>query len=226
MMRFDLSPDIRFQLHHIGAEKQPLVIVDNVLAEPQALVDAACTADFYVPQHTRYPGLNARLPDDYYSLVVPALRGPMQAAFGLPTSVYLDYFGYFGLVTVSASEAEPIQKIPHHDGPDPGQLATVHYLSRQAYGGTGFFRHKTTGFEAIDPVRRDRYVETAQAELAAAQGEEMANYDLIAEAESVFNRLIVYRGHVLHSALPGMTSLSRDPAKGRLTANGFVRPRR
>lgn len=225
-MRFELSPDIRFQLRHIGVEKQPLVVIDNILAEPQNLIDAACAADFYVPEHTRYPGLNARLPEDYYSLIVGALRGPMQAAFGLPTSVYLDYFGYFGLVTVPLENAEPVQKIPHHDGPDPNQLAMVHYLSRHAYGGTGFFRHKATGFEAIDPNRRDRYVDVARAELEAAQGERMANYDLIAEAENVFNRLIVYRGHVLHSALPGPTPLSRDPAKGRLTANGFVRPRR
>lgn len=222
-MGFALHPDIRFALRHIGAEKQPLVIVDNVLAEPQSLIDAACQADFYVPEHTRYPGLNARLPEDYYSLIVRALRGPMQAAFGLPADIYLDYFGYFGLVTTAPEEADPIQNIPHHDGPDPNQLAMVHYLGRDAFGGTGFFRHKATGYEAIDPARRDRYVATAKAELEAGGG--MAHYETIAAAEPVFNRLIVYRGCVLHSALPGSALLSRDPVKGRLTANGFVRPR-
>ena len=222
-MRFHLHSDIRFELRHIGAEKQPLVVVDNVLAEPQNLIDAACAADFYVPEHTRYPGLNARLPEDYYGLIVCALRGPMQAAFGLSTSSYLDYFGYFGLVTVAPEDADPIQTIPHHDGSDPNQLAMVHYLSRDAFGGTGFFRHKATGFEAIDPARRDRYVEAAKDELEAGQG--MASFERIAEAEPVFNRLIVYRGHVLHSALPVSAPLSCDPARGRLTANGFVRPR-
>jgi hypothetical protein len=223
-MRFELHPHIRFELRHIGLEKQPLVIVDNVLAKPQVLIDAACAADFYVPEHTRYPGLNARLPDDYYGLIIDALRGPMQAAFDLPSSAWLDYFGYFGLVTVRSEDAEPIQRIPHHDGPDPRQLAMVHYLSREAFGGTGFFRHKATRFETIDAYRRDRYVATAGRELEAGQG--MTGYELIAEAEPVFNRLIVYRGHVLHSALPGTAPLSLDPAKGRLTANGFVRPRR
>ena len=220
-MRFQLHPDIRFQLRHVGAENQPLVVVDNVLAEPQTLIDAACVTAFYVPEHTRYPGLNARLPEDYYRLIVGALRGPMQAAFGLSTSVFLDYFGYFGLVTVPPEEADPIQTIPHHDGADPHQLAMVHYLSRDAFGGTGFFRHRTTGFESVDPFRRDHYAEIAHAELEGG----MAGYEQIAEAEPVFNRLIVYRGHVLHSALPGNAPLSRDPANGRLTANGFVRPR-
>jgi hypothetical protein len=39
---------------------------------------------------------------------------------------------------------------------------------------------------------------------------------------AVFNRLIVYRSHVLHSALLGPTGGSADPASGRLTANGFI----
>ncbi|MBP2159321.1 hypothetical protein J2X24_001887 [Asticcacaulis solisilvae] len=222
-MQFALHPDIRFQLRHIGAEQQPLMVVDNVLAEPQALIKAACAAEFYVPEHTRYPGLNARLPDDYYRLIITALRGPLQAAFGLPSSVYLNYFGYFGLVTVPPEDAQPIQNIPHHDGPDPQQLAMVHYLSHEAFGGTGFFRHKATGFQTIGPARRDLYAETASAELEAGKG--MANYERIAEVAPVFNRLIVYRGHVLHCALPCDAPLSRDPARGRLTANGFVRPR-
>lgn len=223
MMGFALGPDIRVRLQHFGAEQQPLMVVDDLLAEPQALIEAACAAAFYVPEHTRYPGLNARLPDDYYRLVITALRGPLQAAFGLSPSAYLDYFGYFGLMTVSAADAEPIQSIPHHDGPDPQQLAMVHYLSRDAFGGTGFFRHKATGFETIDLARRDLYAETAKAELQTGGG--MANYERVAEAEPVFNRLVVYRGNVLHSAVPGLAPLSRDPVKGRLTANGFVTPR-
>jgi hypothetical protein len=149
----------------------------------------------------------------------------MQAAFGLPSSAWLDYFGYFGLVTTEAGDALPIQRIPHHDGPDPEQLAMVHYLCRSGYGGTGFFRHRATGFEAIGPARRDLYVRTAQAELETAPDDGMTNYERIAGPEPVFNRMIVYRGHVLHSALPGEASLSCDPAKGRLTANGFVVPR-
>jgi len=38
----------------------------------------------------------------------------------------------------------------------------------------------------------------------------------------VFNRLIVYRTHMLHSGLLNRAPLSADPAKGRLTANGFI----
>ncbi len=105
----------------------------------------------------------------------------------------------------------------------------VHYLCRGKFGGTGFFRHRSTGFESVDAGRRDAYVAAAKPELEAAQAgltsyadAGMADYELTGEAEMVFNRLIIYRTHVLHSGLLSRAPLSDDPASGRLTANGFI----
>ncbi|WP_165190352.1 DUF6445 family protein [Caulobacter soli] len=224
-----IGPSIRVQLQRIGAEQQPLLVVDDVLADPDAMIDAARAAEFYTPEHTHYPGLNAPLPEAYYRTVVTTLRGPIEAAFGLPGEALLKYFGFFALATTPAGEAEPIQKIPHHDSPDPHRLAMVHYLGRGEHGGTGFFRHKATGFESVDHDRHGAYVDLAQAQLAARgagapayAGADMADYDLIGQADGVFNRLIVYRNHVLHSALLGPEGGARHPAAGRLTANGFI----
>lgn len=220
---------IRVQLRHVGQERQPLLIVDDVLADPDAMIDAAREAEFHAPRHTHYPGLNAPLPESYYRTVVTALRGPIAAAFGLSSDACLKYFGFFALATTPVREAGPIQKIPHHDSPDPDRLAMVHYLCRDDHGGTGFFRHKATGFESIDHDRHGAYVDIAQAQLAARgvgapayAGADMADYALIDQAECVFNRLIVYRNHVLHSALLGSEPGERDPGQGRLTANGFL----
>jgi hypothetical protein len=224
-----IGRQIRVRLRHLGQERQPLLIVDDVLAEPGAVIDAARQADFYTPKHTHYPGLNAPLPESYYRTVVTALRGPIEAAFGVPSAAYLKYFGFFALATTPVREAEPIQKIPHHDGPDPQRLAMVHYLCRGDHGGTGFFRHKATGFESVDHDRHDAYVDIAQAQLAARgvgapayAGRDMPDYELIDQADCVFNRLIIYRNHVLHSALLGPEPGSMDLGQGRLTANGFI----
>jgi hypothetical protein len=223
-----LGAGIKVQLRRIGAERQPLLIVDDVLDDPRALIEAARRAAFYTPPHTHYPGVNAPLPEAYYRTVVTALRGPIEAAFGLSQSVYLNYFGFFALATTPAADAEPIQKIPHHDCPDPDRLALVHYLCRAPHRGTGFFRHRATGFESVDETRQANYVAAAQAELAQAgaaaayAGPNMATYDLIDQADLVFNRLIIYRSHVLHSALLGRGGGGGDPAAGRLTANGFI----
>lgn len=224
-----LGRNIEVRLQHVGAERQPLLVVDDVLDAADAMIAAACEADWYVPAHTNYPGLNARLPQAYYQTVVTALRGPIEAAFGLSRAVRLSYFGFFALATLSPAEARPIQKIPHHDSPDPQRLAMVHYLCRGEFGGTGFFRHRSTGFESVDRMRRDRYVAAASTELAQGRGTRdsyaaahLEHYDLIGQADLVFNRLVVYRSHVLHSALLGSDTHSRDPARGRLTANGFI----
>ncbi len=222
-----LGRSISVRLERIGAERQPLMIVDEVLSDPQAMIDAACAAKFYVPHHTNYPGINAPVPRSYYLTVIMALRGPIEAAFGLPSSAYLSYFGFFALATVGASDARPIQKIPHRDSPDPNRLAMIHYLCRGSFGGTGFFRHRATGFESVDASRQPRYESTARRELAATacdpQGyAQSPNYELIGRSEAVFNRLIVYRSHVLHSALLTDPAGSADPALGRLTVNGFI----
>lgn len=225
-LKMGRSIDVR--LRHIGAERQPLMIVDDVLDDPQDMIEAARAAVFYVPEHTHYPGINARLPETYYQTVVTALRGPIEAAFGLSRSIYLRYFGFFALATTGIDAAQPIQTIPHHDSPDPDRLAMVHYFCRGQFGGTGFFRHKTTGFESVDPTRLETYIAAASRELSETgkteryAGADMTNYELIGEAEPVFNRLIVYRSHVLHSALLGAEAGSADPAQGRLTANGFI----
>lgn len=227
-----LSPKISFEFRRIGREKQPLLVVDHVLDDPEALVALATSADYYVPDHTHYPGVNARLPETYYQPLLAGLRAPLEKAFGLSQRAGLDYFGFFALATQSVAGAAPIQKIPHHDAPEPGRLAMVHYLCRGPFGGTGFFRHKATGYESIDASRHEGYVAQTQAELALAApadsyaGEGTAGYELIDYAELVFNRLVIYRSHVLHSGLLGSAALPDSPVTGRLTANGFIEARR
>ncbi len=222
-----LGPGIRVHLRHVGLERQPLLVVDDVLADPWAMIDAARAAEFYRPPHTNYPGLNANLPEVYYRTVVTALRGPIEAAFGVSAKAALKFFGFFALATTPAESASPAQAIPHLDAPDPNRLAMVHYLCRGDFGGTGFFRHQATGFESIDAARQDAYAASVEAELgqrrpAAFADARTPGYELIDEVAPVFNRLIVYRGHVLHAGLLGRGGGAADPATGRLTANGFI----
>jgi hypothetical protein len=222
-----LGPNISVRLRHVGQERQPLLIVDDVLADPWAMIDAARAAEFYRPPHTNYPGLNANLPEAYYRTIVTALRGPIEAAFGVSAGAALKFFGFLALATTPVEAASPVQTIPHLDAPDPGRLAMVHYFCQGEFGGTGFFRHAATGFESVDVARQDAYAAAVEAELAQGPregfaGADTAGYALIDQVEPVFNRLILYRGHVLHAGLLGRGGGAADPASGRLTANGFI----
>jgi len=227
--RLNLNPDARMELRRIGREGHPLLIIDDVLTDPEALIAEAKAAPFAQPPHTRYPGLNAPLPRFYAEGLMQALNVPLARGFGLPANLPKTLFGFFALATQAPEELEPVQKVPHHDSPDPFRIAMVHYLCRDMGGGTAFFRHKATGFEGVDGRRREAYVRHASAELEAVGDtltrhvtHETPNYEMIDFAELKFNRLVVYRSHVLHSGLLEGAHLSDDPATGRLTANSFI----
>ena len=224
-----LNANARIDLRRIGREGHPLLIVDEVLARPEELIAEAVQAPFSRPDHTRYPGLNAPLPAEYSQTIMAALRPMLERGFGIPRHLTINFFGFFALATEAPEDLDPIQKVPHHDSSDPFRIAMVHYLCHGQKGGTGFFRHTATGFEGVDAKRRPLYVEHAVAELESTKDRlthhvttATPNYEMIGHADIVFNRLIVYRSHVLHAGLLDEANLSDDPATGRLTANSFV----
>lgn len=224
-----LNPNARIELRQIGRERQPLLVIDDVLADPDVLIGEALAAPWARPEHTRYPGLNAPLPVAYTQAVIHALRPLLQRGFGIPMDRRLNFFGFFALATQEPDGLEPIQKIPHRDSPDPFRIALVHYLCRGHSGGTAFFRHQTTGFESVDYERADAYDTAAARELSEGGArltrhvtDSTPNYEQVDAAAMAFNRLVVYRSHVLHSGLLDGAILSADPATGRLTANSFL----
>src|SRR3546814_10937459 len=55
------------------------------------------------------------------------------------------------------SELTIAQRLPHVDAFTADRIALVHYLSPEDGDGTAFFRHRATGFETVDEVRRDLF---------------------------------------------------------------------
>lgn len=226
-----LNPAAEVTLHRLGREQAPLLIIDDVLADPEALVDVAAAAPFGPPMSVWYPGVNAAMPDAYLQALLPALRPSLQRAFGMAASAPLAAISFLALSTQQLDALQPRQRIPHYDQPDPQVLALVHYLGHDQGGGTGFFRHKATGFETIRPSRRDDYARAIDAELASHAealntfaGPQTPGFEMTGSADWRFNRLIIYPSCVLHCALFDGARLNADPRTGRLTANSFIRP--
>jgi hypothetical protein len=224
-----LNPNVRPEARRVGREGHPLLIMDEVLSEPETLVAAALRAPFG-PGERQYPGLNAPVPDTYYRTLVPALRPMLKEVFGIAREARVGAVCRFGLATQTPDQLKPMQKIPHTDSNDPFCIALVHYLCRGQKGGTALFRHRATGFEGVDAGRRSAYAAAALAELEAV-GEgltrhvngETPYYELIDFAELRFNRLVAYRSHVLHSGMLEEAELDSDPARGRLTVTSLVK---
>ena len=236
-MTLDFRPHDRItaRADRIGAEGSPVLVIDNFAADPQALVDyAASLAPFPPAEQTFYPGLRAPVPMPFVQGAHAYLEASLRAAFGLGDQSVVSGGWDFSLVTRRPAELTLRQRMPHIDSTHPGNLALLLYLAPPGQGGTGFYRHRASGYETVSEERFDRYeaaLKAEVAELGEPQGYICGDtpiFERIADYEAVFNRMLVYRSRNLHSAslAPGFVG-SPDPREGRLTLNLFLhfRPR-
>lgn len=227
-----LHARLRGSLVRMGAEQNVVLVVDDFLQRPEALIDEAAAASSFAPvQGDGYPGLRAPLPETYVHAVLHGLSAAIDRAFGLQDLRLVGAPAWFSLVTTRPEDLAPRQRIPHIDSAHPGDLAVLHYLNPVPRGGTSFYRHGATGWESIGPDRLPGYREQVAAALQAPPppayiGGSAAGYERVGGVEGLFNRLVVYRSMLLHSAdIPAGFDHAPDPRRGRLTANVFLQYR-
>jgi uncharacterized protein DUF6445 len=228
-LEFRPHAQIRARTDLIGAERSPVLVIDNFAAEPEALVDlAASLAPFPPARDTFYPGLRAAVPMPFVQSAHAYLEPALRAVFGLAGHEVVSGGWDFSLVTWPPSALKLRQRMPHIDSTHPGNLALLLYLAPRDQGGTSFYRHRSTGFELVSEERFDAYEAALKAEVARfgePQGYicgDTPMFERIADYEAVFNRLLVYRSRNLHAAsLAPDFAGSPDPRAGRLTLNLF-----
>jgi hypothetical protein len=226
---FSLNPRARPSATCIGAEGEPVFWADDFFVNPQALVDYAATEAAFGPGGQGYPGVRAAMPQIVNHALIHALNPVIAQIFGIIDGQQLGLETSFAMVT-RGEDLQPFQRIPHFDVADPRALAIVIYLCAPGWGGTAFFRHRSTGFETVSPERDEVYNRRLAQELAATPlpaGLPDAHHPLFEQlycVEPVFNRLVLYRSRLLHSATPSDRPFSDSPRDGRLTITSFLRP--
>jgi hypothetical protein len=221
------------QIHHAGIEKTPILVIDDIVDDPDAVVDyAASLAPFPPEAGNYYPGVRLQLPSepiviDYVTAICRTLANLMGSAYHIRD--FAVQGAAFSIVTKQPSELLPLQSVPHFDSPDPLFLAVLHYLSHHENSATAFFRHTRTGFETITRARAAPFAQAREKEQAihgtpsgylrgSAHG-----FEEIARVEARFNRLVVYPSNLFHSGiLPDDYDFNPDPRRGRLTTNIFL----
>ncbi len=224
-----LNPHAAASLTHIGTEREPMLRIDALLGDPHALIGYAASETAFAPAYGPdggYPGIRAPAPLDYIEAVVRAVDPLLRDAFGLGAGTRLGRAECnFSLVTLSPEALAPAQRVPHVDTTNGLQFAFLHYLCGPEQGGTGFYRHRATGYETLTPDRLPHY-EAIRAAETDGQGYIAGDTVHFAQTEAIdaaLNRLVVYRSRVLHSGrIPADARLSADPREGRLTANIFL----
>ena len=223
-----MPPDIR----SVQVGEHRVVVIDNFLDDPQPLVDAACEAAFKpcpgAEERRGYPGVRAPAPTAYSESLTALLDPLIKVNFGVPEALPVKKTPcMFSLTTVAPHELGPLQRVPHFDASTPHYMAVLLYLCDDRHGGTAFYRHRATGLQQIMAENRERYgaaiydqVDRHPAPLRYFDDSD-EHFELLGVMPARFNRLVVYRGSLLHSAIVNPQRLGSDPRTGRLTVNTF-----
>ncbi len=212
---------------HLGNEGEPLVILDNCPIDIEPIVQVARQAS-YAPAHG-YPGIRCRISSTYLAPVAPILKQVLAEHFGLPNGAKVESCD-FSIVTIPPEELTEGQRRPHFDASEGNVLALLHFVDGPESGGTSFYRHRRTGFEAIHPHRAAQFAQGVREDEqefgplppAYFHGDD-ERYEMIGHVDPGPNRIILYRGRQLHSGhIPHVPHPDLAPAQGRLTINTFL----
>ena len=225
---------MKAELHEVGAERSRIVVVDDAMMDATQVVDiAAVLAPFPQGPHHYYPGRRRLvMPQEpafsYFDQMCRVISPLLREAFGVNRFRITE--AGFSMVTQRPDEIQMIQRVPHFDTFDLSNFAILHYLSRPEKGGTGFYRHRRTGFEVITAPRHqafrdgmDQDVREFGPPVEAYISDTTEAFERIADYEGTFNRLLIYQGALLHSGqIPDGFDFDSNPRTGRLTGNLFL----
>jgi hypothetical protein len=162
--------DPRVEILRVGREGHPVLILDDLLTGAERLVDFAAETAVLAPVKAAanfYPGVRAPAPPGYVQALVTALRPIWRRRSAWPPDGKAHVTCALSMATLPADQASLAQRLPHIDTTAPSQLAILHYLCGPPHGGTAFYRHRATGFEAIDPGPAQAYLAALRGEMAA-----------------------------------------------------------
>lgn len=227
---FQPRPTVRLQ--PLGGSAPPCVVIDDVLAEPQALVDAALRhRDAFAPAAANaFPGLELPLPDAVVDRFAECFA--QHARSRLSARRVLQATGRLSMVTFREAQLSPLQRVCHRDrlaaSADECVAAGVLYLFHDpALGGTSFFRPRGSAEATEALMQRWAHADSAAFERETGwppgyMTRSNQHFECVAEVPARWNRLIFYDGshfHGSHITQPAL--LDDDPARGRLTINLF-----
>lgn len=231
-MNYPIFSAAQCSSRRVGNEQTSILVLDRFAEDVLAIRQQAGSAETFLPDgKTAYPGVRVEFPPEWAALIMEMLCPLLGETYQIPPDLKPTVvMAYYSLLTTPAPDLKVQQRMPHIDTSRPHYYAMLFYLNDGEFGGTGFFRHRPTGFERITEDRRDIYKRSAWAFMATRGIPEPEyivdsnqHYELIDQIDYKSNRLAVYPGNLLHSGLVlGAQDIGSDPLVNRLTANIFI----
>jgi hypothetical protein len=231
---YGLNPDLSIKLLNIASNMQKVIVIENLLQNPQALIQFAAENNFEpyprIASGKGYPGVRLTPPNEYSLPIAEFIKPIIQKEFGIIDDIEMRKSECaISLITTKPEDLGTVQRLPHFDTSNTNQFAALLYLCDGSHGGTAFYRHNATGLEFITPQTSEYYLNIFFAELEKQHPppEYFSNSDerftKIGFLPAAVNRMVIYRSCVLHSPyINPEKSVDSDPRTGRLTVNSFV----
>jgi hypothetical protein len=228
---FAFNDNAQVKLAHVGRRGIAVVMVDNVLHDPEGVAALGFGQSYAQDRSNLYPGLRAPMPGSF-STAFRAWLTPILQRNGVlegSRAIYRDA-SFFSVVTTASKDLLPIQRIPHYDSTDPSLFAAVIYLCDTRFSGTSFYRHRKTGYEEITEENRNNYRLALDSDMrihGAPQQEYIDGDSLLFEAtfsnELKFNSAIIYPGRILHAGnIKRQFNPPKDKNEWRLTITALL----
>jgi hypothetical protein len=212
-------------------------VIDNALADPDALVQFAIRARRAFARSTlgAHAGIELQLADSINARFDNFFRVHLRQFYDARRTLGCNT--RLTMTTDSPSALLPIQWLPHRydSGVAEGEslVSCSLYLFREpSLGGMGFF----------EPLRSERETKQLFHDCASLAGEKVVSkyalqrgyctqssdyFKLVRTVPAKFNRLVFIDGAAFHAPqIMPSTNLSNDPATARLVLNGFFRCKR
>lgn len=225
------NPHANFTLASLGPQMY-CVVVDNALAHPEEWRDYAASRanEFLDAPFNAYPGVQLETPPEFHGALNDFFSQHVRRTLGCRRTLHAH--SRFALVTRKPDELQPRQTICHRDNawvaPEHINAASVLYLfDDEGLGGTSFYKPRVDPANLLLLVHESGTLDAATFSKKygvprAYMRDTNRYFARTATVPAAFNRMIFYDGGEFHTGdIAAPDRLSADPARGRLTMNGF-----
>ena len=215
MSVFQINPAHRPYVKWLGNHEVPLFCIDDVFLDPDGVRRRAFGGEFPTSE-AYYPGRHQPLVSseagvgDFCAFIAGLLSratGKTVRAAAIATD--------FSILTTPEKDLLARQGQPHIDGTP---MLGVIYLNNGDYGGTVFFRNRTTGsMRVVTPSEREHYAKISKGQLEVEREvrfivDSDTDWEKVDAVDGIKNRLVIWPGNVFHSV-----EVKVPPEKGALS---------
>ena len=230
---YKINSNIQLHSFTVGNEQQKIIVVDDFLQEPAAMIDFAVAKnqfEQYKGHCNFYPGIRVPAPAEYSTALTPIIHSILLKEYeGIDADWEINKVECsLSLITVKPEELRTVQSTPHFDSANSYQFAILVYLCDESHGGTAFYRHNATHCETVTHDNRKSFEDIYFKELKESPTkkgyftESDERFTKIGLVNAKFNRMVIYRSCLLHSPyINPNQSVDSNPRTGRLTINSF-----